>query len=139
MAPLVLFIHSTAITGAAALSGYVESAPMDLETVAPDPGMLALPVAGPPAGLELAYSGASDASGIARVELWVRIGDGVWTDSLLWSNAGEGVFPFVPTELVEHRFDLVAEDSRGNRSALPSGDGQGVVEFLDYPNGWMLL
>lgn len=127
-----------------ALSGSGDSAPGNLDTVAPTAGTATVPPTGSLAGTSIPYAGANDASGIARVELWSREDSASWGFSTLvvTDGLGNGSFNFVPGTTGTYHFDLVAEDTLGNRSAAPSGNsgtGDGSTTFTSAVADWSLL
>jgi len=92
--------------------------------VLPVPGTASSPAYSKANPFSVAYSGASDDCGLAKVELWYRRGAaGSWTDSGLAAAGASGSFGFSPTGDDTYYFDLVAVDLVGNRSAPASGDG----------------
>lgn len=82
--------------------------------------------------INLNYNGAFDnegGSGLFKVELWVKQGNGNWENSGVFGTGSSGNLIYIaPSENVYY-FDLVAEDNAGNRSPLPSGNGQVSVTF----------
>ena len=125
-----------------ALSGAGDSAPGSIDTVAPVPGTATIPANGGMSGETISYSGASDASGIASVVLWVRKDGDPWGSSGLSDTGTSGSFSFVPVSTGLYHFDLVAEDSLGNRSTAPSGStgtGQGSTLFSTNIPDWSLI
>lgn len=92
-----------------------------------------------PDGQEIlvSYQNARDIgfSGLKTVELWYKKGEeGIWTDSGLSRAESTDLFTFDPSSLSgTYYFALVLEDNAGNRSAEPSGDGQGNVVFEAKP------
>lgn len=123
---------------ARALSGSGDSAAGFVETVSPIAGVVDPPATATVAPIALPFAGASDASGIASVELWVRTSTGTWMDSNMASGSTSGAFSFEPAGSPpanhgDYYFDLVAEDSLGNRSAEPSGStgtGDGFTNYV---------
>jgi len=72
----------------------------------------------------VSYSGASAYPALKKTELWYKRGaGGAWGNSGLWSAAAFGRFSFVSPAQGIYYFDLVAEGVAGNRSALPSANG----------------
>lgn len=125
-----------------ALSGSGDSAPGNLDTVPPTPGVATVPPTGTLAGENIPYSGASDTSGIARVELWAREDSAAWAFSSLVETTAAGSFNYVPAGTGLYHFELVAEDTVGNRSAAPSGPtgtGQGSTLFSTAVADWTVL
>jgi hypothetical protein len=125
-----------------ALSGSGDSAPGNLDTVAPTPGTATVPPTGMITGESIPYAGASDASGIDRVELWAREDSAAWADTTQSFATASGSFTFIPAGTGTYHFDLVAEDTLGNRSAAPSGStgtGQGSTTFTNSVTDWSLL
>lgn len=108
-----------------------------LETVAPTAGTSTPPASASSAPFAIPFSGASDASSVASVELWYRAASGTWINSGLTVAGTSGSFNFTPPGVApanngDYHFDLVAEDTRGNRSPEPSGSsgtGQGTTNF----------
>jgi hypothetical protein len=125
-----------------ALSGSAQSAVGSLETITPVTGIASPPadaVAGPTA---IPYAGASDASGLARVELWARADAEAWGFTSLVQVGGEGTFTFDPGAAGLFHFDLVAEDVLGNRSVAPFGGadvGDGSTLFIPATTEWTLF
>lgn len=137
-------ILTLACASAFALSGSGDSAAGSLDTIAPTPGAAAPPPTGIITGSSIPYAGANDASGIARVELWAREDSAVWAFSTLVVTDGNaaGSFNFVPAGSGLYHFDLVAEDTLGNRSAVPSGSsgtGDGSTAFSTNVADWSVL
>lgn len=131
-------------TLAFALSGSGDSAAGSLDTVAPTPGTATVPASGIVTGTSIPYAGASDASGIARVELWAREDSAAWAFSTLVVTDGlaAGSFSYVPAGSGTYHFELVAEDTLGNRSTAPSGStgiGQGSTNFTTNVADWSVL
>ena len=125
-----------------ALSGSGDSAAGSLDTVAPNPGTASILPDGIVDGEEISYTGASDASGIARVELWARAEGGTWSFSSLFETTESGDFTFIPPATGIYFFELVAEDTVGNRSVEPegtTGSGQGSTNFTTNVGDWSLL
>lgn len=126
-----------------ALSGGGDSAAGSLDTVAPTPGTAVVPPSGIITGTNIPYSGTADASGIARVELWAREDAAAWAfEAVVTDGLADGSFPFVPGGMGLYHFDLVAEDTLGNRSAAPSGvvgTGQGSTLFSSRVADWRLF
>jgi hypothetical protein len=125
-----------------ALSGSGDSAPGNLDTVAPDPGSATVPPTGIVTGEAIPYSGATDASGIARVELWAREDSAPWAFTTQFFATATGSFTYVPAGSGIYHFDLVAEDTLGNRSAAPSGSagtGDGSTTFTTNVTDWSVL
>lgn len=126
-----------------ALSGSGDSAAGSLDTVAPTPGTATVPANGIISGESIPYSGATDTSGIARVELWARENSASWafSDVVTDGNAA-GSFTYIPAASGTYHFDLVAEDTVGNRSTAPSGStgtGQGSTTFTTSAGDWGIL
>jgi len=119
------------------VAGIGSSAAALLETVAPSPGTSTPPANAAAAPFSVPFSGASDASSVAFVELWYRHESGTWTNTGLTVAGTSGAFDFTPPGVApanngDYHFDLVAEDTRGNRSPEPSGGsgtGQGTTNF----------
>ncbi|MBI1291642.1 hypothetical protein GC173_10430 [bacterium] len=126
-----------------ALSGSGDSAAGSLDTVAPTPGTATVPPSGVITGESIPYVGASDASGIARFELWARKDSTAWYYyDAVFDGLANGSFFFAPGGTGLYHFDLVAEDSVGNRSAAPlgsAGTGQGSTNFASNVADWSLL
>ena len=125
-----------------ALSGSGDSAAGSLDTVAPTPGTATVPPSGIITGTAIPYAGASDASGIARVELWAREDSAAWAFTTQFSATTSGSFTYIPGATGTYHFELVAEDTLGNRSAAPSGTtgtGQGSTTFTTNVGDWSLL
>lgn len=127
-----------------ALSGSGDSAAGSLDSVAPNPGSATVPSNGIITGEAIPYVGASDASGIARVELWAREDSAAWAFSTLVVTDGlaAGSFTYIPAGTGTYHFDLVAEDTLGNRSAAPSGStgtGDGSTTFTTNVPDWSVL
>lgn len=125
-------------------SGSGDSAAGSLDTVAPTPGTATVPPSGLISGTTISYVGAADASGIARVELWAREDSAAWAFSTLVVSDGlaSGSFNFMPAGSGTYHFDLVAEDTLGNRSAAPSGGtgtGDGSTNFTTTVADWSVL
>lgn len=122
-----------------AFSGSGDSALGTLDTVPPVPGVATVPATGG-TDVTITFSGASDDSGLAAVELWAR------EDSVAWSlsdslAATSGSFVFTPGASGTYHFDLVAEDTVGNRSNQPAGAvtvGQGTTVFGANVGDWSL-
>lgn len=125
-----------------ALSGSGDSAAGSLDTVAPTAGTATVPPTGIITGESIPYAGASDASGIARVELWAREDSAAWAFTTQFFATTSGSFTYVPAGTGLYHFDLVAEDTLGNRSAAPSGatgTGQGSTTFTTNVTDWSVL
>jgi hypothetical protein len=125
-----------------ALSGSGDSAVGNLDTVAPTPGTATVPPTGIITGESIPYAGASDTSGIARVELWARENSASWSFTTQFFATASGSFTYVPAGTGTYHFDLVAEDTLGNRSAAPSGSfgtGQGSTTFTSNVGDWSVL
>ena len=126
-----------------ALSGSGDSAAGSLDTVAPTPGTATVPPSGIVTGESIPYTGASDTSGIARVELWSREDSAVWAQSdVVTDGNGSGSFTYIPASSGTYHFDLVAEDTVGNRSTEPSGStgtGQGSTIYTTSAADWSIL
>ncbi len=125
-----------------ALSGSGDSAIGALDTLAPNPGTASIPPTATLSGATITYSGASDSSGIAQVELWAREESGSWAFTGQSDPAASSSFLYVPGATTTYYFDLVGEDTLGNRSPAPSGSsgtGQGATMFTTSVNDWMLL
>jgi len=125
-----------------ALSGSGDSAAGSLDTVAPTPGTATIPPTGITTGQSIPYAGASDASGIARVELWARENSASWAFTTQFFATVSGSFTYVPAGTGTYHFELVAEDTLGNRSAAPSGTtgtGQGSTTFTTNVADWSVL
>jgi hypothetical protein len=126
------------------LSGSGDSAAGSLDTVAPTPGSATVPPTGLITGTSIPYAGASDATALARVELWAREDSAAWAFSTLVVTNGNasGSFSYVPAGSGTYHFDLVAEDSLGNRSTAPSGStgiGDGSTIFSTNVEDWSML
>ncbi|MDX2176088.1 MAG: hypothetical protein SF028_06420 [Candidatus Sumerlaeia bacterium] len=124
-----------------AISGSGTSAAGSLDTVAPVAGSLTAPAAVATTAM-VNYSGASDASGIARVELWAREDAASWAFTSLFETAVLGFFNYTPGATGTYYFELVAEDTLGNRSAAPSGSigtGQATTNFHNSVEDWSLF
>lgn len=112
-----------------------ESASLLVETVAPTAGTLTIAATDGSAPIDVPLAGAADAgSGIDFVELWYRKDAGPWTNSGLTIDGTSGSFPFdppgaFPGDLGEYFFEVVAQDTAGNRSAAPTGSGQGSTVY----------
>ncbi len=124
-----------------ALSGSGDSAVGSIDTVSPTAGAATVPLSAPVAGSTIPYAGASDVSGIARVELWAREDSASWAFSTLVVTDGlsSGSFSFIPAGSGLYHFDLVVEDAVGNRSAAPSGTsgtGDGSTTFTSDVTDW---
>jgi hypothetical protein len=131
-----------AASSAFALSGSGDSAAGSLDTVAPTPGTATVPSSGIITGTAIPYAGASDTSGIARVELWAREDSAAWAFTTQFFATASGSFSYVPAGTGTYHFDLVAEDTLGNRSAAPSGatgTGQGSTTFTTNVTDWSVL
>lgn len=119
------------------VAGIGISAAADFETVAPTAGACMPPASATSAPISIPYAGATDASGLASVELWARTDTSPWAPTGLSAVAPSGAFEYTPPgiEPANHGtyyFALVAEDVRGNRSAAPAGlvdDGDGATVF----------
>jgi hypothetical protein len=126
-----------------ALSGSGDSAAGSLDTIAPTPGTATVPPSGIITGESIPYAGANDASGIARVELWAREDSAAWAFSdVVIDGLAAGSFTYIPAGSGLYHFDLVAEDTFGNRSAAPSGmtgTGQGSTNFTTNVADWSVL
>jgi hypothetical protein len=125
-----------------ALSGSGDSAAGSLDTVAPTPGTATVPPSGIITGESIPYTGAADVSGISRVELWAREDSAAWAFTTQFFATASGSFLFVPAGSGLYHFDLVAEDTFGNRSAAPSGmtgTGQGSTNFTTNVADWSVL
>lgn len=124
------------------LSSSGDSALSDLDTIAPSPGTATVPPSAVVTGVSIPYAGASDASGIARVELWAREDSSSWAFTTQYFVTTSGSFTFVPGGTGLYHFDLVAEDSVGNRTPVPSGGsgtGQGSTLFTSSIDDWSLI
>lgn len=121
--------------------GFGASSVSSLETIAPTPGTSVPPASTNAAPIAVPYSGAVDTSGLASVELWVRTDTTPWSATGLTATAASGSFNFTPSGSSpanhgNYYFALVAEDTRGNRSAEPSGltgTGDGVTSYNTTP------
>jgi hypothetical protein len=125
-----------------ALSGSGDSTAGSLDTVAPTPGTATVPPSGIITGESIPYTGAADVSGISRVELWAREDSAAWAFTTQFFATASGSFLFVPAGSGLYHFDLVAEDTFGNRSAAPSGmtgAGQGSTNFTTNVADWSVL
>ncbi|MDX2176306.1 MAG: hypothetical protein SF028_07525 [Candidatus Sumerlaeia bacterium] len=135
-------ILTLACASAFALSGSGDSAVGSLDTVAPTPGTATVPPTGIITGEAIPYAAASDTSGIARVELWAREDSAAWAFTTQFFATPSGSFTYVPAGTGTYHFDLVAEDTLGNRSAAPSGTtgtGQGSTAFTTSVTDWSVL
>ena len=83
--------------------------------------------------IDITYTDAIDVgpAGLDHVELWFKKEEtGVWTNSLLTSESSDDVFEFMAAqEGGTYYFDLVMEDSFGNRSEAASMNGLIEVEY----------
>lgn len=97
------------------------------DTTAPIPGIAISPLYANSKPIVVTYSGASDSggSGFNFVELWYKYGTGAWINSDLTNLTTSGSFNFngINNSNGTYYFDLVAEDGVGNRSSVPSDDG----------------
>jgi hypothetical protein len=138
----LLGLIALAATPLLALSGSGDSMPGNLDTVAPTPGTATIPPTATIAGATITYAGASDVSGLASVELWARENSASWADSTLFDTGASGSFNYIPAGTGTYHFDLVAEDTLGNRSVAPSGmsgTGQGSTNFTASVSDWSVL
>jgi len=96
------------------------------DTTPPDTGEITAPAVLQSGPIPVSYSGATDdGSGLERVTLWVRHGEGQpWQETSHSATTAEGSFEFndTPGEGL-YEFALVAEDKAGNVSPLPEGPG----------------
>lgn len=126
-----------------ALSGSGDSAAGNLDTVAPTPGSATVPPTGIITGEAIPYAGAADVSGLARVELWAREDSAPWVfEDVVTDGLAAGSFTYVPFGTGLYHFDLVAQDTVGNRSAAPSGTtgtGDGSTLFATNAADWSVL
>jgi len=76
--------------------------------------------------LVVSYSGSGDAdSGLAEVRLWAKKGSGAWTDTGLTLGSGSGSFSYAASGAGTYAFALQAQDKAGNKTAVPTGAGDG--------------
>ncbi len=76
--------------------------------------------------LVVSYSGSGDAdSGLAEVRLWAKKGSGAWTDTGLTLGSGSGSFSYAASGAGAYAFALQATDKAGNKTAVPTGVGDG--------------
>ena len=75
--------------------------------------------------IPVSYSGMTDAaSGLKRVTLWVRYGQGGWASTGQSLDTESGTFTFNPNGVEgTYHFHFLLEDRAGNRTPEPSGDG----------------
>lgn len=116
------------------LESDVKTAEYIIDMIAPTPGTAISPATASTSPIEVTYTGAYDnegGSGLNHVELWFKKDTWpTWINSGLQSTTGSGSFTFNLVDGVgTYYFDLVAEDNVGNRSAVPSGNGDCSTEF----------
>lgn len=79
------------------------------------------------AAFSVSYSGTADnpdGSGLKKVELWYKKGDGAWVNSYMTRTTSAGSFSFTPLSGAgTYYFCFVVEDNAGNRSDVCSGSG----------------
>lgn len=132
-----------------ALVGMGESDAGLLDVTSPTSGNLTAPPSADSAPFSITFAGAGDSGSLEFVELWFRKEGENWDWSGEVVMAASGSFDFTPSGVVPashgiYYFDLVAQDSVGNRSAVPSGSsgaGQGSTEFSTDTliNDWWVL
>ena len=86
------------------------------------------------APIAVAFSAQDNASGIKRVSLWVKFGEGDWEDSGLFSSSPSGNFDFVPL-LGEgtYYFYTIATDNAGHSEAAPDEPDATTVYDVTAP------
>lgn len=104
------------------------------DTTAPAPGVASAPASASTPPISVTYTGASDdGSGVAEVELWAKLDSGLWTATGLTAEGASGTFAFTPAGDGTFAFALQAVDRAGNRSAPPSGIGDGATAYDATP------
>ncbi len=122
-----------------------------VETVSPTTGSLLAPLETGDAPITVTFSGAADDdSAVGHVELWYRKEGESWAWSGESEDAAAGDFEFTPPGSAPgfygvYYFDVVVEDSVGNRTTAPSGstgEGQTTTEFFETSSveeWWIVL
>ena len=136
--PLTLSANTT-INAIACATGYspspVATAAYVIDTIAPTPGTTSVASVTSTSPISITYSGAADnigGSGLDHTELWYKLGsDGVWANTGLISTGGSGSYAFAPpgNPAGTYYFAQVAQDKAGNRSAVPTGNGDCNTDY----------
>lgn len=124
-------VTATATDAAGNESSPSQALTIQVDTTAPTAGTVAPPAYANASPIHLTYSGAGDSgSGLNHVDLWVKKGTaGVWDDTDIVHTGASGLLDFVPAVEGTYYFALVAVDNAGNRSAVPTGNGDGITVF----------
>ncbi len=102
-----------------------------VDTILPVTGVASSPRYANTRPIPVVYTGASDSgSGLREVRLWYRQGAQEWKASDTTGATTSATLAFMPpTANTTYSLCVVATDVAGNRSALPTGDGDTTVTY----------